>query len=55
MLKSDMIDWFHISVVPVILGNGIRLFQKENSTVQLKLLSAENINGMMDLVYEKYK
>ena len=53
MLKSDMIDRFHISVVPVILGNGIRLFQKENSTVQLKLLSAENINGMMELVYEK--
>ena len=52
LIKSRLISRFHISVIPVILGNGIRLFHEGNPANQLKLISADNLHGMTDLVYE---
>ena len=52
LIKSGLISRFHISVIPVILGNGIRLFHEGNPANQLKLISADNLHGMTDLVYE---
>ena len=31
LIEQRMIDVYHISVIPVLLGNGIRLFQKQKS------------------------
>ena len=28
LMKEDLIDIFHISIIPVILGDGIKLFEK---------------------------
>ena len=52
LIKSRLISRFHISVIPVILGNGIRLFHEGNPANHLKLISADNLHGMTDLVYE---
>lgn len=52
-VDADMIDIYTITVIPTILGDGVRLFGERNSDVKLKLLSTETYNGMIDLVYAR--
>lgn len=52
-IKLDMIDKYQITVIPTILGNGIRLFNSDNAEIKLKLVSTMSYNGMTDLVYER--
>lgn len=53
LIDSNMIDRFCITLMPIILGNGIRLFDVHNKETQLKLSSTQSYNGMTDLVYER--
>ncbi len=53
MHQLGLIDEYHISVIPTILGSGIKLFDASNLTVKLKLISTANYNGIVDLVYKK--
>ncbi len=50
---KGLIDRYHVSVIPTILGEGTRLFDKHESAAKLKLVKTENYNGIVDLVYEK--
>ncbi len=52
LLELDMVDKLCISVMPIILGKGIRLFTRERE-MPLKLVSTTNYNGIVDLVYER--
>lgn len=52
-MKEDLIDRYHITVMPTILGKGIPLFHDNNISIKLKLISSESYNGMIDLIYEK--
>ncbi|MCE5189417.1 MAG: dihydrofolate reductase family protein [Eubacteriales bacterium] len=52
-IQLGLIDRYHISVIPTILGDGIRLFGVLEREVPLRLLSTENYNGIVDLVYAK--
>lgn len=53
LIEKDYIDRFHISVIPVILGNGIRLFEITESTKLLKLIKSQSYNGITDVIYER--
>lgn len=53
LLAENLIDRYHLSVIPVILGKGIRLFENETGGIPLKLIQTKNYNGITDLVYEK--
>jgi len=53
LIRKDRIDCYWITVIPVILGKGIRLFDGENPELQLRFISAESYNGMTDLVYRR--
>lgn len=53
MMKQQLIDRYHISVIPTILGEGIRLFSEKGSEIKLKLMKTEAYNGIVDVVYEK--
>lgn len=48
---EDLIDKYHITVIPTILGAGIRLFEKTGKETRLKLVKTQTYNGMTDLVY----
>lgn len=54
LLKLDLIDRFHITVIPTILGRGIRLFEnRENGREnRLRLIGTKSYNGLVDLIYE---
>ncbi len=52
-LAGDLIDLFHITVIPTIMGSGIRLFNQGIPQQPLTLISTDCYNGMVELVYER--
>lgn len=53
LIQEDVIDQYYINVIPTILGNGIRLFDKAQKEIKLKLIKTYSYNGITDLVYER--
>lgn len=52
LLKENLIDEFYISVLPVLLGEGIALFKPGRSETKLKLLAATSFEkGLVQLHY----
>ena len=50
-IRLGLIDRYHINVIPIILGGGIRLFDTLDAPQRLHLISTEHYNGIVDLVY----
>jgi dihydrofolate reductase len=54
LLKSDLIDEFIISVIPILVGNGTKLFKDNRPEQQLELLSAKTFDtGLTQLYYKR--
>ena len=53
LMEADLIDRYHISVIPVILGGGIPLFGKMDRAIELRCVGTQTYNGITDLVYER--
>ena len=53
LLKVDLIDRFHIAVIPVLLGSGTRLFPESQDKKLLRLITKKQYNGICELLYEK--
>ncbi len=53
LLKEGRIDQLWLSIIPSLLGKGVRLFQEIPKELQMKLVGTELWNGIVDLVYEK--
>lgn len=51
LVKEDLIDCYYITIIPTILGSGIRLFENTEHEIKLKLLKTRSYNGMADLIY----
>lgn len=52
-VNEDLIDRYHITVVPLLLGSGIRLFENGKDKIYLRLLDTQSYNGMTELIYER--
>lgn len=53
LISANIIDKYYISVIPTILGNGVRLFAEAEQEIKLRLVKTQNYNGIVDLVYER--
>lgn len=54
LLKSDLIDEFIISIVPILVGNGTRLFKNGRPEQQLELVNSETFDtGLTQLHYKR--
>jgi dihydrofolate reductase len=54
LLHDNLIDEFIISIIPLILGEGISLFKNGTPQLNLKLLNCENFDsGLVQLHYSK--
>ena len=54
LLKGDLIDEFIISVVPVLLGNGTRLFKDNRPEQTLEFVQAKTFDtGLIQLHYKR--
>ncbi len=51
LVNEDLIDDYYITVIPMLLGSGIRLFENGKREIKLRLLNTRSYNGMMDLIY----
>ena len=52
-MDGGCIDRLHLSVIPVGLGSGIRLFSSMSTPLELKLIRQTSVNGIVELVYER--
>lgn len=52
-MEKNLIDRYHITVIPTVLGAGIRLFKKLDQPLLLKHISNKSFNGMVDVVYDR--
>lgn len=52
-VNKDLIDNYYITVIPTLLGTGIRLFDHAGHEIKLRLLHARSYNGMTDLIYTR--
>ncbi len=54
LMKENLIDEYIISIIPVLLGDGLSLFRKGFPEQKLILLNARNfISGLVQLHYKK--
>ena len=53
LLKTCRVDQLWLSMIPTVLGKGVRLFPELLQELPLKLVSTAQYNGIVDLVYEK--
>ena len=53
LLKEGRVDRLWLSIIPTVLGKGVRLFPELSQELPLKLVGTERWNGIVDLVYEK--
>ena len=54
LLKDNLIDEFYISVIPILLGDGIALFKPQRPELNLKLISAKSFDkGLVQLHYKR--
>lgn len=52
-VKEDLIDEYQITTVPIILGNGIKLFTENDKRIKLKLKNTKEENGLILGIYTK--
>jgi dihydrofolate reductase len=54
LLKNDLIDEFIISIIPALLGDGIKLFQEGRPELKLELVSTKQFEkGLAQLHYKR--
>ncbi len=53
LMCGDEIDEYHLTVIPVLLGNGIRLFSPTDRQLTLHLVRSSSENGMLNCVYTR--
>ncbi|WP_121357255.1 dihydrofolate reductase family protein [Flavisolibacter nicotianae] len=54
LLQHDLIDEFIISVIPILVGNGIRLFNDNRPEQQLEFVSVKSFDtGLTQLHYKR--
>lgn len=51
LVNENLIDYYYITVIPTLLGSGIRLFENAEREIKLRLLKTQSYNGMTDLIY----
>ena len=52
LMDANLIDQYYISVIPTVLGGGIRLFGELDKEQKLSLVKTQNYNGIVELIYE---
>ena len=51
LIREDLIDEYHLSLIPTILGSGIRLFGELEDQRKLRLVQVQSTGGIAELIY----
>lgn len=52
LMEAKLIDEYHLSIIPTLLGEGIRLFPHLDNEQQLTLVKTRSSNGIIEAVYK---
>lgn len=52
LIWKNMIDTYHLAVIPVILGSGVRLFGSSAPKIRLTLVETKKYNGIVKVIYD---
>lgn len=55
LMEDNIIDIFHITTIPVILGGGIKLFDRTGRKLYLELIDTQEYNGIIEAIYKRKK
>lgn len=53
LLREDLIDRLQLTIIPTLLGDGVRLFDRLPQEQPLQLAHTRTDNGMVELTYER--
>jgi len=53
LMQNQMIDEYHISMIPTLIGKGTRLFEDFDQEKRLSLIKTYVYNGIVDIEYQK--
>lgn len=53
LLREDLIDRLQLTIIPTLLGDGVRLFDQLPQEQPLQLAHTRTDNGMVELTYER--
>lgn len=53
LIRENLIDRLHLSIIPTVLGGGIPLFEPSEQACLLRLIRSGCENGIAELVYER--
>ena len=53
LMQNQMIDEYHISMIPTLIGKGKRLFEDFDQEKRLSLIKTYVYNGIVDIEYQK--
>lgn len=54
LLKHDLVDEFTISIIPILVGNGTKLFNDNRPEQQLEFVQAKSFeSGLVQLLYKR--
>lgn len=52
-VEMDLVDEYHLTTIPTLLGQGIHLFSQGGNQQRLRLVQTDTFNGMVDVVYRR--
>ena len=52
-LQSNLIDEFQISILPILLGKGIPLFQQHDHHIHFKHIETQHVKDIVHVTYQK--
>ena len=52
-LRADLVDELTVGIVPVVLGEGRRLFHENGNRIDLRLVDYTVLNGKARLTFER--
>lgn len=55
LIANNQIDIYHLAIIPVLLGNGTRLFGATDKKIDLEMIRTKKYNGIIEVVYSRRK
>lgn len=53
LIANNLIDLYHLAIIPVLLGSGTRLFESTGKAIKLTMAGTKEYNGIVEMMYKR--